>query len=181
MKLVIPTTEYIPSYAEALAEGHHCGADKVKTPEQIAAITADPAKFIAELNGPKPATRINEKGEEVERVPDTKLWLVSGDTFVGDVNIRHRLNPTLEASGGHIGYGIRPSWQGKGAATELLRLCLIWCREELKLDKVLLSCRVENAASSRVIEKNGGELMDVTQHPYAEPGVMQKRYWVKTR
>ncbi len=175
--IAIPTVELIPSYLEALKEGHHCGADKVKDAVAIAAIADDPQSFLDKMLGPQPATFTTEKGEVVERVPDTPFWFVEGDTFIGDASIRHRLTPALEVSGGHIGYGIRPSYQGKGHATEMLRQCLVWARENLKIEKVLLSCRVDNEASGRVIEKNGGELIDVTPHPYAA-GQMQKRYWV---
>ena len=175
--IAIPMIEHIPSYLEALREGHHCGADKVKDAAAIAAIAADPQGVLDRMLGPQPETWVNEKGETLERVPDTPFWFVEGDTFIGDARIRHRLNAALEASGGHIGYGIRPSYQGKGHATEMLRQCLVWARENLKIEKVLLTCRVENEASWKVIEKNGGELLDVTPHPYAA-GQMQKRYWV---
>ena len=65
----------------------------------------------------------------------------------------------------------------KGYATEMLRLCLIWARDNLNLDKALLSCVVDNEASARVMEKTGGQLIDITPHPW-EVGKMQKRYWV---
>lgn len=175
--LVIPAVQYVASYAEALAEGHVCGASPVQDEAAIKKILDDPAAFIAELTGPRHPTRINEMGEMVERVPDTAVWLVQGNTFIGDARIRHRLNAALEKSGGHIGYGVRPSYQSKGYATELLRQCLIWSRDNLAIDKVLLSCRVGNEASSRVIEKNGGQLIDITPHPYTA-GEMQKRFWV---
>ena len=175
--IAIPTLEHIPSYLEALTEGHRCGADKVKDAAAIAAISSDPQSFLDKKLGPQPATFVNEKGDTVERVPDTPFWFVEGNTFIGDISVRHRLTPVLETVGGHIGYGIRPSYQGKGHATEMLRQSLVWVRENLKIEKVLLTCRVGNEGSSRVIEKNGGELIDVTPHPFA-PGEMQKRYWV---
>jgi predicted acetyltransferase len=176
-RLVIPAVAYVASYAEALKEGHRCGADAVHDDAEIAEILADPAAFIAELTGPKPATFIDELGEEVERVPSTTVWLLEGDTFIGDAGIRHRLNDKLFKSGGNIGYGVRPSKQGKGYATEMLRQCLVWCRDNLGLERALLTCRVDNEASARVMEKNGGELIDITPHPYAI-GMMQKRYWL---
>lgn len=175
--LVAPALAYMPSYLDALREGHRLGAATVKTAEDIAKIENDPQAFLDDLLGPKPATRINELGKEVERVPQSMVWLVENGVFVGDAGIRHKLTPELEISGGHIGYGVRPSFQSKGYATDLLRHCLIWVREHLNLDRVMLTCRTDNVASARVIEKNGGALIDVTPHPYVA-GMTQKRYWV---
>ena len=177
LSLAVPATAYIPSYAEALREGHYCGADKLKNEEMVQKILKDPQGFLDDLLGPKPPTFINELGEEIERVPQQTMWLVEGKKFIGDAKIRHRLTPALEKSGGHIGYGVRPSCQGKGYATEMLRFSLVWMRDNLKAERALLSCLSENIASARVMEKNGGVLIDVTPHPY-QPGKMQKRYWV---
>lgn len=175
--LSIPVLDFMPSYIEALKEGHRCGGDKVKTPDEIAAITASPQAYLDKLLGPQPATFTDEKGQVFERVPDTPVWFMQGNVFIGNAKIRHRLTPALEASGGHIGYGIRPAYQGKGHATEMLRQCLVWARENLKVERVLLSCRADNPASARVMEKCGGQLLDETPHPYAA-GIMQKRYWL---
>lgn len=175
--LVTPALAYIPSYLDALREGHRLGASTVKTREDIAKIENDPQAFLDDLLGPKPPTRINELGKEVERVPQSMVWLTENGVFVGDAGIRHKLTPELEISGGHIGYGVRPSFQGKGYATDLLRHCLIWVRDSLALPRVMLTCRTDNEASARVIEKNGGSLIDITPHPYAA-GMTQKRYWV---
>ena len=175
--LVTPALEYLPSYIAALKEGHRCGASPLATSEQIAGYEARAQSYLDDLFAPQPPTWTNDKGEEFERVPMTTMWLVDGNTFIGDAKIRHRLNAQLEQSGGHIGYGVRPSMQGKGMATEMLRHSLIWCRDNLQLTRALLSCRVSNEASARVMEKNGGVLVDITPHPFY-PGEMQKRYWV---
>ncbi|MEZ0225375.1 MAG: GNAT family N-acetyltransferase [Alphaproteobacteria bacterium] len=176
-RLIIPDLAHVPSYVQALKEGHRCGGGAVATADHVLKTEAYPQAFLDELFAPKPPTWINEKGEEVERVPQTTVWLVDNDTFIGDAKIRHRLNDRLLQSGGHIGYGVRPSMRRKGYATEMLRLCLIWARDNLNLDKALLSCVVDNEASARVMEKNGGQLIDITPHPW-EVGKMQKRYWV---
>ncbi|MDF3024084.1 MAG: family N-acetyltransferase [Alphaproteobacteria bacterium] len=175
--LVTPALAYIPSYLDALREGHRLGSSAVKTPDDIAKIENDSQAFLDDLLGPKPATRINELGKEVERVPQSMVWLIEDGVFVGDAGIRHKLTPELEISGGHIGYGVRPSFQGKGYATDLLRHCLTWVREHLHLDRIMLTCRTDNEASARVIEKNGGVLIDITPHPYVT-GMTQKRYWI---
>ena len=176
-RLTEPTLALMPSYIEALAEGHRRGASPLATPEELAVLRADPAAWLKAFTGPRPATRINELGQEVPRVPESYVWLAEGDVFLGDAGIRHYLTPSLEASGGHIGYGVRPAAQGKGHATTLLRLSLDWMGRHLTEEKALLSCRTSNIASRRVIEKNGGVLIDTTPYPYAA-GQMQHRFWL---
>ena len=40
--------------------------------------------------------------------------------YVGIVNLRHCLNEALRQGAGHIGYGIRPEYRGRGYATAAL-------------------------------------------------------------
>jgi predicted acetyltransferase len=90
-------------------------------------------------------------------VPVTELWFVDGTTYLGTVVIRHRLTPALEREGGHIGYHVVPSHRRRGHATEMLAQALGVCRR-LGLGQVLVTCAVDNLASRRVIEANGGVL-----------------------
>ncbi|UUZ86883.1 GNAT family N-acetyltransferase [Paenibacillus sp. P26] len=108
-------------------------------------------------------------------VPHTTYWLVNEEKKVlGAVNIRHRLNAKLLNSGGHIGYGIRPSERRKGLATALLHLALQKTRE-LGLDQVLVVCDKGNIGSERTILKNGG----VFDSEYMEPnGNIVRRFWI---
>ena len=75
--------------------------------------------------------------------------------ILGMINFRHYLNDYLAEYAGHIGYGIRPFERRKGYATKMLKLCLDECRKR-KLDKVLLTCNVENEASRKTIIACGG-------------------------
>jgi predicted acetyltransferase len=54
------------------------------------------------------------------RVPQTTLWWVSGDEYLGRISIRHRLTAHLREIGGHIGYDIRLSARQHGHATAML-------------------------------------------------------------
>src|SRR5262249_46886874 len=49
-------------------------------------------------------------------VPDTELWWVDGDEFLGRIAVRHRLTPALMERGGHIGYDVRPTARRRGHA-----------------------------------------------------------------
>ena len=92
-----------------------------------------------------------------DMVPNTTFWLIENDEIVGVSNVRHRLTEKLELIGGHIGFGVRPSAQGRGVAKELLKRSVDYARG-LGIDDVVLICLKENTASSAVIRANGGKL-----------------------
>ncbi|MFT8362971.1 MAG: GNAT family N-acetyltransferase [Sporolactobacillus sp.] len=88
------------------------------------------------------------------RVPQSTFWLVDGENVVGVVRVRHQNVPGC----GHIGYDIAPCYRRKGYGMLILSLAL---REAAKLgiDPARVICRVDNTASRRIIEKNGGRLI----------------------
>lgn len=106
-------------------------------------------------------------------VPKTHLWAIAGEELVGRIAIHHELNAQLRSEGGHIGYDTVPSFRGRGVATEMLRQALPWARA-LGLGEVLLTCDDTNAASIRVIEKNGGVLREMKS---LDPTRPLKRYY----
>jgi predicted acetyltransferase len=94
---------------------------------------------------------------------------------MGRISIRHELNDFLRAFGGHIGYDTVPSFRGRGIATEMLRQALPVARA-LGLTEVLITCDDTNAASIRVIEKNGGSLRETKVHDPSKP--LKRYYWI---
>ena len=121
------------------------------------------------------------RGEDLPEgyVPATTLWLVDGDKFIGRVNIRHWLVPHLENFGGHIGYMIRPSEQGKGYGRMQLAMALDWVRANLDLDRVLITCSDDNIRSARVIEANGGVLENKVENFEFGKTLLTRRYWIE--
>lgn len=116
----------------------------------------------------------NGKGVEESFVEHSTYWLVDEDnTILGVVNIRHRLNRTLMNRGGHVGYGIRPSYRKKGLATELLRLTLEIVKN-MGLNKILLTCNKNNIGSAKTIKNNGG----VLESEGYKNGKIIQRYWI---
>jgi predicted acetyltransferase len=103
---------------------------------------------------------------------ETELWGLVGGLYAGRISIRHELNENLKMEGGHIGYDTVPEFRGRGVATRMLAGALPVARR-LGLERVLLTCNDSNAASIRVIEKNGG-VLETTR---AIPGKGLKRYY----
>lgn len=88
-------------------------------------------------------------------VPSTIFWYVSDEFYLGTLVVRHRLTPELAEVGGHIGYHVVAPWHRQGHATRMLSAGLLECRR-LGIDRVLLTCGVDNEPSRRVILSNGG-------------------------
>jgi predicted acetyltransferase len=88
-------------------------------------------------------------------VPSTIFWYVSGEYYLGTLVVRHELTPELTDLGGHIGYHVVAPWRRQGHATRMLAAGLEECRR-LGLERVLLTCAMENEPSRRVILANGG-------------------------
>lgn len=166
-------TSFLAAMAEFRAEGRGDRQDHTIVGTEIrrhAASWHTPegfARYVAEL-------RLEEL-EETPRpegwVPATTLWWVERDEYLGRLAIRHRLTPVLLEKGGHIGYDVRASARRRGHATAMLRAALP-VAHALGIDPALLTCDVDNVASRRVIERNGGVLED------ERAGKL--RFWVRT-
>lgn len=81
------------------------------------------------------------------------------NTLIGMINIRLYLNNYLKLVGGNIGYSVKIQERNKGYATEMLGLGLTICKE-LNISPILVTCKRNNIASRKVIEKNGGTYID---------------------
>jgi len=90
-------------------------------------------------------------------VPQTVLWWVQGDVYLGRLAIRHRLTDALRHHGGHIGFEVRPGARRRGHATAMLDAALPLAAA-LGIGPALIDCAADNIASRRVIERNGGRL-----------------------
>ncbi len=106
-------------------------------------------------------------------VPNTFFVGVVGDTVVGRVSIRHRLNDFLRRIGGHIGYAVVPEYRRQGIATQLLSQSLPVCAS-LGIENALITCDVDNIPSIKVIERCGGQFEALTDEP--ELTVQKRRY-----
>lgn len=163
-----PDVRFHVSWLAALREHHAEGrhdqfradvfADRGEFARLCAAMNAgaerpgEPDSYLARLYGMPPP------GEWVDGyVPQTVLWWVAGDEYIGRLSIRHRLTTHLLYHGGNIGFDVRPSARRRGHATAMLAEALPLAAA-LGIDPARIDCDAANVASRRVIEKNGGVL-----------------------
>ncbi len=112
------------------------------------------------------------------KVLSTQFILVRGsdDRLLGMLQLRRELNEYLAKYAGHIGYSVRPSERRKGYAKRMLAMALDEARA-LGLERVMISCFVENEASRRTILANGG-VFDSTIFDEGD-GETLERYWIE--
>lgn len=173
-QLIAPDTRIHASFLDAMKEFVGEGAD------EHSLLLHEMAEFGTTWHRPEAfatyVERLNaEPLEETPRiegwVPNTTLWYVEGEYFLGRLAIRHRLNPFLRELGGHIGYAVRPTARRQGHATAMLAASLPVARA-IGLDSVLVTCDTTNIPSRKVIEAVGGVLED------QRGGKL--RFWIRT-
>jgi predicted acetyltransferase len=164
MNLVWPSPEYLPGYVAALkrewSPDNERGA--VASREQLDRIATNPDLFVAGLvdkeamGAPIPLP----DGTTAARLPGYQRWMWDGE-FCGTISFRWQ--PGTEALPlhclGHIGYSVVPWKRRLGYATLALRDVLHEAKQE-GLRYVELTTDPENVASQRVIEANGGVLVE---------------------
>lgn len=142
----------------------------------------DGTGFLRNSNSPEEyieKSLLNET-EEVDgrKVTSTQFLAIreSDNRIVGMIQIRHILNEYLLEYGGHIGYSVRNSERNKGYAKEELRQALIYCKDTLHIDRVLLTCASHNFASQKTILSQGGKKENEVLTE--DKNCVIQRYWI---
>ena len=164
MHLVRPAPEHLGGYVAALKSGwsgdNERGVEAAR--EELSRIQTDAAAFLAsmedrEAKGP-PITLPD--GSAAKRLPGFRRWLWDGE-FCGSIGLRWQPGTTALPPHclGHIGYAVVPWKQRRGYAKLALRLILPEA-SAVGLPYVEITTDPDNIASQRVIEANGGILVE---------------------
>ena len=81
------------------------------------------------------------------------VWMVidkETNTIIGDIGFKGKPNSDQTVE---VGYGMIPSAQNKGYATEAVKEIIKWAFSFENVNKVMAECLVDNISSTRVLEK----------------------------
>ena len=163
MKLVWPSPQYLPSYVAALKRWSPDNLrGEAAAREELERIAADADGFLASLvdiaatGGPITLP----DGTNVPRLPGYRQWMWDGE-FCGSIGLRWQ--PGTEELPpyclGHIGYNVVPWKRRLGCAKRALRE-MLRAATARGLKYVEITTDPENTPSQRVIEANGGVLVE---------------------
>jgi predicted acetyltransferase len=157
--------------------------DELEARQAHVELLADDFQFLLDERDGEPWRRYVERLHQLSRginVPEgrvaaTFLVAAAEGRIVGRVSIRHELNEFLATIGGHIGYCVRPAYRRRGYATQLLRQGLVVARAA-GVERVLVTCDVDNVGSARTIVACGGAFQDVVA--MTDGSADKSRYWI---
>ncbi len=164
MQLVRPGPKYLASYVAAVERGwspdNERGVEAAR--EELSRIRADAAAFLASMEdreGKGPPITLPD-GSTAMRLPGFRRWLWDGE-FCGSIGLRWQRGTTALPSYclGHIGYAVAPWKQGLGYAKSAPGLMLPEAKA-VGLPYVEITTDPDNIASQRVLEANGGILVE---------------------
>jgi len=117
-----------------------------------------------------------EETKHLDYAPCSHRWLFDGETVVGFVRIRHRIDcPMLAEELGHIGYDVPPSYRGRGYGIASLQAGLEHAHK-LGIRRVLIYANSNNPRSWRTIEHCGG-ILEIERYSDIYR-LMVKKYWI---
>lgn len=163
MQLVAPSLEHLDSFAAALRRGWSPSTEHDISSEVLAELEADPDAFLrgSDDRDPQGRTVTLPDGTVVPRIPGFARWMWDGE-FCGSINARwqHGTTALPPTCLGHVGYSVVPWKQRRGYATRALALLLDELRLDTDLPFVEITTDPDNVGSQRVIEANGGVLVE---------------------
>jgi predicted acetyltransferase len=179
MELVWPGAHYLSGYVHALEKNWSPDNLRPETAtDHLARIAQDSDRFLAEQvdREAKGPPVVLPDGSTAPRLPGYVQWMWDGE-FCGSIGFRWQPGTTELPPYclGHIGYSVVPWKRQRGYATRALELLLPLARAE-GLAYVELTTQVDNIPSQRVIEANGGEVVERFHKSHMHGGAESFRY-----
>ncbi len=179
INLVWPDAQYLPGYINALQQGWSPDNLRPQTAlDELERIDRDLDRFLREqvdreAKGPPITLPDNST---VARLPGYSLWMWDGE-FCGSIGFRWQPGTTELPPYclGHVGYSVVPWKRRRGYATRALQLLLPHARAE-GLAYIELTTDADNLPSQRVIEANGGTLVERFRKPIGYGGAESLRF-----
>lgn len=179
MELVWPAEQYLAGYIHALEQGW--SPDNLRpqaAAEQLERIRRDAARFLSEQvdREAKGPPIVLPDGGTVPRLPGYSQWMWDGE-FCGAINFRWQPG-TAELPPhclGHVGYSVVPWKRRRGYATRALELLLPQAAG-VGLPYVEIVADADNVPSQRVIEANGGKVVEEFRKPAGYGGANSLRF-----
>lgn len=154
LRLLLPNSKYIQSVFKAHQEQYRHGEITKEIFDRVKSEIKDPVSFVKTIRD-----KSKSKGLASGQLPFTRYWLIDGDEYIGTLRLSDNISQKMKYHEGNMGYQIRPSKRKKGYGSEILRLGLVKAKS-IGLKKVYLNCSKDNIASQKIIQKNGGRLID---------------------
>ena len=164
-------------------------ADEIRSYREemlLAGSSMDGTGVLRRIEDPLQWLEYSKRGENPATVPEGKVPATQfvltdpeSNRIYGMLQVRHCLNEYLRNFAGHIGYSVRPTERRKGYAKKMLKQALRFCKEELGMEQVLVSCLVENEPSRRTITACGG-VFEEKVYEHIE-GVWLEKYWISLK
>ena len=179
MELVWPGAEYLPGTSTLFSRaGRRITSDPRKHSKSSRKLPAIRLRFLSdqvdrEARGPSITL---PDGSAVPRLPGYSQWMWDGE-FCGSIGLRWQPGTTELPPYclGHVGYSVVPWKRRHGYATRALQLLLPQARAE-GIAHIELTTDADNVASRRVIETNGGTVVERFRKPAAYGGAESLRF-----
>lgn len=159
VELVVPSLELLPDYLDAVRRGWMGDRVLFGSPEELLALAEQDPQLVLDRLRDRSTDGVlyYRDGSAGPRVPALFRWVWDGG-FAGNIDLRcqpggdDRLPDDIP---GHVGYATVEWKRGRGYATRALSLMLALAKAE-GMTQVELVTDVDNVASQRVVERNGG-------------------------